>query len=193
MGIDTGADPSTIDDGYVIDDMEIDAMSADVQQRRDAFLFMIRCCEHSAADVAEGVDYQTFYGGARFWDLSDHPVITGEMQGVPLPAQMCINAGFKSGVCVSTAAGAYQFTRPTWVSVRAQGARLPDFTPESQDAGALRLLEQIGALAAIDRGDVRGAIALAGKRWASLPGAIGKQGQRSYDFALSKFNEGLQA
>lgn len=172
----------------------MDPSSSSVEQRREAALYMIRSCEHTAASVSSGDDYQTFYGGSLFWDLSDHPTNTGEMPGVPLSAQMCINAGFSDGVCVSTAAGAYQITRPTWNEIRDYGGtHLPDFTPESQDVAALRLLSKIGALPLIDAGNIQAALPKIGTRWASIPGAIGKQGQRSMDFALSKFNEGLTA
>lgn len=176
-----------------------DLSNATVDQIRAAVLFMIRSCEHSAADVADDTAYQTFYGGAKFWDLSDHPVNTGEMKGVPLSAQMCINAGFSDGVCVSTAAGGYQITRPTWDAIRGNGGSpslsyyLPDFTPESQDLAALRLMAQIGALKLIDAGNITAAIPILGRKWASLPGAVGRQGQRTLAFAMGKFNEGLQA
>lgn len=194
MGVDDGstsADDSSMGTG---DFSMPDLANATVDQIRAAVLYMIRSCEHSASDVASGMDYQTFYGGARFQDMSDHPLNTGEMQGVPLPAQVCINAGFSDGVCVSTAAGGYQFTKPTWNEIRDYGGtHLPDFTPESQDVAALRLLSKIGALPLIDAGNIQAALPKIGTRWASIPGALGKQGQRSLDFALSKFNEGLTA
>ena len=199
MGVAVGDSPTSLDDlsdtsTWYDPDMPDLIASSDVDQRRAAALYMLRSCEHTSAAVADQTDYQTFYGGTLFWDMSDHPVNTGELQGVPLPSQVCINAGFSDGVCVSTAAGAYQFTRPTWDEIRDYGgSHLPDFTPESQDAAALRLLAKIGALPLIDAGNITAAIPVMGKRWASLPGAIGKQGQRSVDFALAKFSEGLQA
>lgn len=171
-----------------------DVTESTVDQRRAAALYMLRCCEHKASDVAEGTDYQTFYSGIIFWDLSDHPTITGEVAPVPLSAQMCINAGFADGVCTSSAAGAYQITRPTWNEIRDySGPHLPDFTPESQDAAALRIMAKIGALPLIDAGNITAALPKLGTRWASIPGARGKQGQRTVDFALAKFAEGLQA
>lgn len=192
------ADPDApSDDDYTIYYPEvIDVSNSSVDQLRAAVLYMLRSCEHKASDVAEGTDYQTFYSGIVFWDLSDHPAITGEVPPVQLSQTMCINAGYSDGVCYSTAAGAYQITRPTWNDVRGSAGSpdyLPDFTPESQDAAALRIIAKTGALPLIDGGHIREALPLLGKRWASIPGAIGKQGQRSVDFALGKFNEGLQA
>lgn len=196
MGADDGTN-STDDSSMGTGDFVMpDLSNATVDQIRSAVLYMVRSCEHTGAAVASGQDYQTFYGGTLFWDMSDHPCNTGELQGVPLPSQVCINAGFADGVCVSTAAGGYQITKPTWKDFRGTPGNadyLPDFTPESQDAAALRIMAKIGALPLIDAGNITAAIPVLGKRWASLPGAVGKQGQRSLAFVMSKFNEGLQA
>lgn len=192
----TDPDTDPADDDISGDFIMPDLNNSTVDQRRAAALFMLRRCEHKAADVAEGSDYQTFYSGIVFWDMSDHPAITGEVQPVQLSAQMCINAGYADGICFSTAAGAYQITRPTWKEFRGMPGSadyLPDFTPESQDAAALRIMQKVGALALIDAGDIAGALPRLGKRWASIPGAVGKQGQRSVQFALDAFSEGLQA
>lgn len=153
-----------------------------------AFLYAIRCSEHNAADVASGRDYQTFYSGLRFVDMTDHPVITGELKGVKLPDAMCKAAGYGPG-CVSTAAGAYQITRPTWVEFRELSPRLPDFSPASQDAAAARILERLGVRRLLYAGDVQGAIMKASTRWASLPGSTAKQGGRTMAFVLDKFSQ----
>ena len=172
------------------------APMTDTASLRAAFQYMLRSCEHRFPDdVVNDAAYSIFYGGSRFSDLSDHPVNTGEKAGVPLPPHMCVAAGYASGVCVSTAAGAYQFTRPTWNGLRAAGAwgpRLPDFSKESQDEAAIRLLGQIGALPLIDAGDFEGAIVRASKRWASLPGSTAKQGGHSLDYALARITESTQ-
>ena len=155
-----------------------------------AFLYMIRRAEHSAENVAAGDDYRTFYGGSMFSNLSDHPVITGEKSGVRLTAKQCRALGYSSGVCVSTAAGAYQFIRPTWTRLRELPPRLPDFSPDMQDLAAIRLLDQIGALTLIEIGDIEGAIAKAATMWASLPGSLAQQNPRSLDTVIGFFNEG---
>jgi muramidase (phage lysozyme) len=155
-----------------------------------AFLHMIRRAEHRAADVSAGMDYHTYYGGSRFNDLTDHPAITGEKAGVPLRADQCRAAGFPNGRCVSTAAGAYQFTKPTWQMLRAGPPRLPSFSPEDQDLAAVRLLDRIGALALIESGDIPGAVALASIKWASLPGSTAGQNPKGMDEILAYFSEG---
>lgn len=158
----------------------------------DAFLYALRLSEHTRADVMAGRDWTTFYGGAQFADLSDHPVLTGELRGVPLPPEWCRKAGYASGQCVSTAAGAYQINVPTWNEVRDWGGpRLPDFSSASQSEAARRILRKIGAADYIERGDLANGLRLASSRWASLPGSRSGQGQRSMEYVLSAFNEGL--
>lgn len=192
MGDVTGSvfdDPELIQ-WYSQPDTGVDAVSDPVA----AFLYMIRSCEHLyPRDVVDtDAAYRTFYGGSRFSDMSDHPVATGEKKGVPLPPAMCRAAGFAGGVCVSTAAGAYQITLPTWREFRQAGAwgpRLPDFSAESQDEAARRILQRIGALRLIEAGDIEAAIKKASARWASLPGSTAQQHPKPLEFALARYNE----
>jgi muramidase (phage lysozyme) len=100
----------------------------------------------------EGANYNTLYGGGTFSDFSKHP-----------------NRTIKAGRYTSTAAGRYQFLTSTWNGLKAQYG-LPDFSPSSQDLGAIALLQQTGALALILNGDLAGAIARARGTWPSLPG-----------------------
>lgn len=168
------------DPDYVDPDSTGDVMTSDQYLR--AFLHMIRVAETGVAAVNRGDAYHTFYGGTVFTDLTDHPVITGHMRGVRLSDQMCRDAGFGPG-CVSTAAGAYQFIRPTWERLRAAkiwGPRLPDFSPESQDEAARRQLIELGALHYVERGEFDHALRLASKVWASLPGSTANQSPKSY-------------
>jgi lysozyme len=155
-----------------------------------AFLYMIRASEHVyPRDVLNDAAYNIFYGGSRFNDLSDHPTLTGEKRGIPLPDAICKSAGLKPG-CVSTAAGAYQIIRPTWVRLK-QTYGLPDFSKESQDAAAIYLLMESGALELIQQGRIEEAIRKASKIWASLPGNTYQQNPKSLAYALDRFNEGL--
>lgn len=155
-----------------------------------AFLYMIRASEHVyPRDVIDGEAYNIFYGGRKFRNLSDHPVLTGEMQPVKLPDSICINAGLKPG-CVSTAAGAYQIIKPTWIRLKDR-LRLPDFSPASQDAAAIELLRESGALDDILDNDIETAIKKASKIWASLPGNTYKQAPKSLAYALDRYTEGL--
>jgi muramidase (phage lysozyme) len=157
-----------------------------------AFLYMIRSAENRL--VPDFERYFRMYGNARFFNTDDHPVLTGEKTGVPLPVRLCRAAGFAPG-CVSTAAGAYQIIAPTWSRVRAAGAwgpRLPDFGMSSQDEAARRLLIESGALLAIEAGDISRAIAQTAPVWASLPGSRAGQGGVTLAAALRLFDDGLR-
>lgn len=158
---------------------------SDADARVQAFLHMIRVLETGSSE-----SYDVFYGGSRFRDFSDHPVITGEKSGVPLSPAVCRAAGFLGDSCVSTAAGAYQINKPTWLEF---GAGLPDFSPESQDEAAIRLLRKTGALDALIAGDFDTALHLASKRWASLPFSTAQQNPKSYAYALSHYLDYLEA
>jgi muramidase (phage lysozyme) len=120
---------------------------------------------------SESPGYNVKYGGGTFNDFADHP-----REAVP------IRSGPNTGN-VSTAAGRYQFLAPTWDQVKKE-ADLPDFSPDSQDAGAWYLAnktyqQRTGRDLAQDlqsaKGDHR-AIQQIGsalsKVWTSLPGGI---------------------
>ena len=133
--------------------------------------------------MAEGTDrgadpYRVCFGYAHtIADMSEHPAITGEWRGATLSDAMCINAGFSPG-CKSTAAGAFQLIKPTWVRCR-DALGLPDFSPASQDAAAIYLIQQRGALQDVYAGRVQAWVNKCRAEWASLPGNYAKQGQRS--------------
>ena len=170
---------------------EVQAMT-EPQAALSAFLFMIRSTEHVyPRDVIGDAAYSIFYGGSKFQNFADHPVITGEKKGVPLPDQYCKAAGLKPG-CVSTAAGAYQLIKGTWTRLRDR-LNLPDFSPLSQDRAAVGLLEEIGAVDLIYAGDIEGAIHKASKIWASLPGSTAQQNPKALAYALNRFDDGLAA
>lgn len=128
--------------------------------------------------------YRVCYGYRHtIQSFSDHPAITREWRGEPLPDGMCEAAGLGPG-CVSTAAGAYQINVPTWREVR---GNLPDFSPASQDAACDALLSKVGAVAFLQRGDFAGAVNAARRRWASMPGAGWGQGERSLAWLSDRF------
>ena len=164
----------------------------DPQASLSAFLYMIRSTEHVyPRDVLNDAAYSIFYGGSKFSNFADHPVLTGEKKGVPLPDHFCTAAGLKPG-CVSTAAGAYQLIKGTWTRLKAK-LNLPDFSPLSQDQAAVGLLEEIGAVDLIYAGDIEGAIHKASKIWASLPGSTAQQNPKALAYALNRFDDGLAA
>lgn len=126
-----------------------------------AFLRMLRVSEGTAGPDG----YRTLVGGQLFDSFADHP-----RQLVWLP-----NLGINS-----SAAGAYQILRKTWDGVRAKLA-LPDFSPLSQDAAAIELIRQRGALADVRAGRFAAAVEKCKREWASLPGA--GYGQRENSLA----------
>jgi lysozyme len=91
---------------------------------------------------------------------------------------------------VSSAAGAYQLIKATWIRLRDK-LQLPDFSPASQDLAAVQLLDDIGALKLVQAGDIQGALAKASKVWASLPGSRAQQNPKTLQYALDRFAEGL--
>lgn len=207
---DTSDVPTAADENpYVVQhDPEWQYMADNEPPRNDylqAFLFMIRSCEHVYPHhVLNDECYGIFYAGIdgfnapefmhqRFSNFADHPVITGACRAVPLPANFCAAAGLSAG-CVSTAAGAYQIIKPTWLRVRAGNSErtaLPDFSPASQDEAAIRLLIECGAFEFVIMGDIQTAIRKASKVWASLPGSTAQQNPKREQYALDRFNEGL--
>jgi muramidase (phage lysozyme) len=116
-----------------------------------AFLSMIRVSEGTSGTNG----YQTLVGGGLFDSFADHPRVL-----VDLPS-----LGIKS-----SAAGAYQILRRTWDGV-ATKLGLTDFSPANQDAAAVELIRQRGALADVKAGRFADAVDKCRKEWASLPGA----------------------
>lgn len=125
------------------------SVSGNQSSNLKAFLLMLQYAEGTIGINA----YRTLFGGGLFSDLSVHPN----------------HAITKSGI-TSTAAGAYQFLYRTWSALQDK-LKLPDFGPQSQDAGAIELIRQKGALTDVMNGNIPIAINKVQKIWASLPGA----------------------
>jgi muramidase (phage lysozyme) len=126
---------------------------------RQAFLALLR--------KTEGTDkyanpYTTGFGGVQLDNLNDHP---HKILGHTADGN-------------TTAAGAYQFLGSTWDGIKNK-LGLKDFSPQSQDAAALELIRQKGALGDIDNGNFQSAIQKLGSTWASLPSSPYLQGHRS--------------
>lgn len=150
-----------------------------------AFLAMIRKSEGTAG---QSDPWAVCFGYKHtIQNFADHPAITGEWRGEPLSAAMCAGAGLGPG-CVSTAAGAYQIIKPTWLNVKKK-LGLPDFSPASQDAAAIELIRQRGGLGFVESGQFSQAVNACRKEWASLTGAGYGQGERSLPWLQARFIE----
>ncbi len=118
-----------------------------------AFLRMLRHGEGTAGEDG----YRTMFGGGLFDSFADHPrrAITRTLGGTPI---------------TSTAAGAYQVLARTWDGlVRQYG--FADFTPASQDLGAVALILGRKALDDVIAGRFEDAVRKCNREWASLPGS----------------------
>lgn len=140
-------------DSYIQDAIDMTSTESPAVQDQNiaAFLQTIRVSEGTAGPDG----YRTMVGGSLFDGYADHPRTL-----VNLP-----NLGIKS-----SAAGAYQILRRTWDGVAAKRG-LSDFSPASQDAAAIELIRQRGALTLVKAGRFSEAIDKCRKEWASLPGA----------------------
>lgn len=135
----------------------------------EAFLATIR---HSEGTDKAPNPYAVTYGYQfTITDFSDHPAVLGTWHGESLA-----NLGPAYAGLVSTAAGAYQLIKPTWLALKAR-LNLPDFGPPSQDAAATSLIREKGALDLVNGGQVANAIELLHGTWASLPGSDSGQPQ----------------
>lgn len=128
-----------------------------------AFLAAIRAGEGTSGPNG----YRTLFGGGLFDSFEDHPriVVAATLAGKPIR---------------SSAAGAYQILQKTWDWIKAKGPLLPDFSPESQDEAARRLIEYRGGLQAVYDGRLADAVNACRKEWASLPGAGYGQPEKSF-------------
>lgn len=130
-----------------------------------AFFRVIREGESSQTDDA----YSVVNGGAHFSDFSRHPY-----EGMRSPP--------------GRAAGAYQFLASTWGDVvRRFPVDCADFSPPSQDFGAVVKLDDRGALADVIAGRLDAAIAKLRNEWTSLPGASENSGRYTLARARAVF------
>lgn len=120
--------------------------------------------------ASENADYNTTFGGGTFDDFSRHPNIQRKFKQ-------------KDGKTNSSgAAGRYQFLKGTWNDLQ-EKLGLKDFSPRSQDIGALALLDEArgsGGKSALElalEGNYQGMVEKAGNIWASFPSAPAKYSQ----------------
>jgi muramidase (phage lysozyme) len=113
--------------------------------------------------------YRVAFGGSVIPDLSKHPGVARSFKQTDGKTN------------ATTAAGKYQFLRATWNDV-AGTLGLSDFSPQSQDLGALELMRRSGSLDDVLRGDYASAVRKDGRTWASLPSSPYPQPKRSDAF-----------
>lgn len=159
------------------------------KQREDrnisAFLKVLQYAEGTSL---RSNPYAVCYGFSHtITNFADHPAITGEWRGKRLPDKLCIGAGLSPG-CKSTAAGAYQFIKPTWLGLKHK-LGLSDFSDHNQDKAAIELIRQKGALNDVKAGRFATAVTKCRKVWASLPGAGYSQPEKSITSLTNKFTQ----
>jgi lysozyme len=126
-----------------------------ITPERRALLNTIRYAEGTWAN-GHDVGYRIMFGGSLMPSLDRHP-----------------DRVMYSTRYASAAAGAYQFMPFTWNMVIRQ-LGLSSFRPDSQDQGALFLIQRRGALHLADRGEMTEELAAKlSPEWASFPTLAG--------------------
>lgn len=143
-----------------------------------AFLDLVAWSEGtSTSPITRNFGYDVIVSGVDGPEVldsyADHPFAFGR------PAKVIRRVP----LLTSTAAGRYQILLRWWEAYKTM-LHLPDFTPQSQDAVAVRQIQERGAIPLIETGDVQGAIRECSNIWASLPG-------NDYDQAGGKTVEAL--
>lgn len=145
-----------------------------------AFLDLIAWSEGtSTSPITKNDGYDVIVTGVNgpqvFTDYSDHPFAHGgavTVRHVPL--------------LISTAAGRYQVLARYFEAYKTQ-LRLPDFSPNSQDAVALKQMGERGAVALIEAEKVPSAIIACAPIWASFPGNSYAQGGHNMVDLLAQY------
>jgi lysozyme len=154
--------PST----YVPADVPPDQAAVNVR----AFLDMLAYSEGTSGPDG----YRMMFGGRLFDSFADHPRVYWPF------------TNGRGERLTTSAAGRYQFLARTWDTLRAR-LGLPDFGPESQDAAALELVRERGALADVQAGRIAEACRKCAPIWASLPGAGYAQPERKLPALLAAY------
>jgi len=112
----------------------------------EKFLMLIT---HTEGTDRQKTPYNELFGFTNFIGYEKHPEIL-----------------IKASNYSSTAAGRYQILKRT-----AKMLKMKDFTPESQDLAAIKLIKQAKAYDDVVAGNWEKAILKTNKVWASLPGS----------------------
>jgi muramidase (phage lysozyme) len=166
----------------VIDEMSKGTGMTEKELNLRAFLTTIRQAENSSTSMVSDIplNYNVNYGGGTFKDYSDHP------------HHFVTKDGF-----TSDAAGAYQFLGSRWNTI-SRIENLIDFSPESQDLGALYLIREQntdnprakGVIDDINSGRISEAAVKLNGTWTSLPG--GKQKKMTVPQFTNNFQKNLR-
>ncbi len=148
-----------------------------------AFLSLIAYSEGtSSSPLTQNDGYDVIVSGVNgpsiFTDYSDHPFADGGsvlVRNGPPPLY-------------STAAGRYQILVRWWRPYKAE-LHLPDFSPPSQDQVALQQMQERGAVALVEAGNIQAAITACSNIWASFPGNTYDQGGKTMSDLLAKYRD----
>jgi muramidase (phage lysozyme) len=141
-----------------------------------AYLDMIAACEGTAGDYG----YRALFG----YTPSNNRVFDNGYATHPNIRVPYANPDGSSNY--STAAGRYQIIHSTFLDLQAKLGTV-DFSPQTQDAMALRLIQDAGALPDVDAGNLQAAIDATSGLWASLPASHYPQPKRTFAFALAAY------
>jgi muramidase (phage lysozyme) len=146
------------------------------ERNKRAFLQMIRTAEGTAGPNG----YRTLFGGALFNSYQDHPRRAVQFTNQDGKRLWTSAAGAYQFMAVSPLPGGKSTKVNTWDRIRDK-LGLADFSPASQDAAALELIREAGALADVVAGRFDSAVNKVRGIWASMPGA--GYAQREADLA----------
>ena len=157
--------------------MSEDTAAANVR----AFLSMIRRAE----GTADALGYRALFGHTpsrprTFASFADHPRQAQQFTDRAGRTLWTSAAGAYQFMAVSSLPNGRRTTVNTWDRIR-ERLQLPDFSPASQDAAAVELIREAGALPDVRGGRFDAAVSKVNRIWASLPGAGYAQPERTRD------------
>lgn len=166
-----------------LSDLQV-SMTQDTRAKSNeqAFLMTIRYAEGTAGTNG----YRTLFGGSLFNSYTDHPRIAKQFTDGQGRRLWTTAAGAYQFLAVSPIPGGGSTKVNTWDRIKKK-LGLFDFSPASQDAAALELIREAGALPAVRSGDFATAVSKVRGIWASLPGAGYAQPEKTLPQLLAVF------
>lgn len=151
---------------YIPANVDADQAAKNLRATLDA----IAWCEGTLNDMG----YRTMFGYRYFDSFADHPRQYFEFRN---------QAG---QLLYTSAAGRYQIIIKTWDALRDR-LGLPDFSPASQDAAAVELIRERGALQDAYAGRMEAVADKCRATWASLPGSNVAQPTRTMSQVIAAY------